>query len=353
MSPIPETLSQAAELLRTGNQDEARRLLISFLRENPNSARGWWILSYAVDDPAQKIDSLKRVLMLAPNHRKAEARLAELTGDTSYIPVRKPVRKPARKFAPKRQKSSIPLPAIAILVVFGCLGLFAMGYFGYLIFFSSPVVQPTLAVIAEVPTENVTGPVSKLPPTWTPTPSLTPSITPTAPPDATSTPLASSTPTPDPNASPTPIPENKIGTSVGQYPPDFILADVITGEDVSLSDFAGKPVLVLFFTTWCSSCSIEMPDVQAMYEEYYDQDFVVIGVGIGASRSALRAYSGRYGLNFPIVSDWDHQVARDFGVQYIPTNFFIRKSGKIWKSSIGTMSEEELDNTISSVLKVP
>jgi peroxiredoxin len=346
---MPESLSQATELLRAGNKDEARRLLIPFLKENPNSARGWWMLSYAVDEPAQKIDSLKRVLMLAPNHRKAEARLAELAGEANPVSAVAP----ARKSTPRKNTPFLSLPAIAILVVMGCLGFIALGYFGYQIFFSPPIEQPTLAVVAQNPTVNATAPMSKLPPTWTPTPSLTPSITPTAPPDATSTPLISSTPTSDPNASPTPIPENKIGTSVGQYPPDFTLVDAITGEEVSLSDYAGQPVLILFLTTWCPSCEKEMPGVQAMYEKYYDQGFVVIGVGLGASRSALRTYAGRFGINFPLLSDWEHDIGSAYGAKYIPTNFFIRKNGKIWQSSVGMMTEKELDSSISSILKVP
>jgi len=349
MAPTPDTLSQAAELLRAGYKDEARKLLASFLKENPNSAQAWWLISYAVDDLEHKVSSLKRVLLLVPDHHKAKARLAKLTGETSNVPTEKPIRKPA----PKKKNTTISLPALGLLIVFGCLGFLAIGYFGYQIFFSSASAQPTLVVIAQNSTEVVTAPKSKLPPTWTPTPTLSPTVTPTAPPDATSTPLISSTPTPDPNATPTPIPENKIGTSVGQYPPDFALVDAITGEEVSLSDFGGKPVLILFFTTWCPSCEKEMPGVQAMYEKYYDQGFVVIGVGLGASRSALRTYAGRFGMNFLVLSDWEHQIARDYGVQYIPTNFFIRKNGKIWKSSVGMMTQQELDDSISSILKVP
>ena len=79
----------------------------------------------------------------------------------------------------------------------------------------------------------------------------------------------------------------------------------------------------------------------------------MIGVGLGASRSALRTYAGRFGMNFLVLSDWEHQIARDYGVQYIPTNFFIRKNGKIWKSSVGMMTQQELDDSISSILKVP
>ena len=96
-----------------------------------------------------------------------------------------------------------------------------------------------------------------------------------------------------------------------------------------------------------------MPGVQEVYEKYYDQGVVVIGVGLGASRAALRNYAGRFDTNFPLLSDWERTVAHDYGVQYIPTNFFIRKNGKIWQSSVGMMDVDELDVAISSLLKVP
>jgi hypothetical protein len=54
-----------------------------------------------------------------------------------------------------------------------------------------------------------------------------------------------------------------------------------------------------------------------------------------------------------MLSDWDRDVASDYDVRYIPTNYFIRKNGKIWQSSVGMMSTGELDEAISFILKVP
>ncbi len=345
----PDPLSRAAALLRSGYKDDGRTLLVDFLKNNPNSAKGWWLMSYAVDDPDQKISCLNRVLLLAPNHHKAKARLAELTRETGNIALNQPV----GKTASKKQNTSLSLPAILVLIVFGCFGFLAVGYLGYQIFFLSPVVQPTQAIVAQNPNANLMGTKSSLPSTWTPTPTFPPTVTSTDLPKATATPLVSITPTPDPNATQTPIPENKIGTSVGQFPPDFTLVNSLTGEEVSLRDYVGQPVLILFLTTWCPSCEREMPGVQEMYEKYHEQGFVVIGVGLGASRAALRNYAGRFGTNFPLLSDWERDVAEVYGVNYIPTNYFIRKSGKIWQSSVGMMDADELDTAISSILKVP
>ena len=62
--PPSEILSQAADLLRARKLDEARSLLAGFLRENPNSDAGWWLMSFAVTDRDQKIGCLERVLKL-------------------------------------------------------------------------------------------------------------------------------------------------------------------------------------------------------------------------------------------------------------------------------------------------
>jgi peroxiredoxin len=347
MPQSSEVLSQAADLLRASKTKEARTLLSGYLKKNPHSEAAWWLMSFAVTDRDQKISCLKRVLRLNPNHIKAQKKLDQLTG------AAKPQKAPVAN-ASVRQPSSkgLPIKAIAILGGFGLMMVILIAIFAYQ-FFASPADIPEVAVLPQSVEEISTPTLNAiLPPTWTHTPTSPPQATRTPLP-RTEIPLATETPTPDPNATNTPIPERKIGTSVGQYPPDFTLVNSITGEEISLSDYAGQPVLVLFFTTWCPSCEKEMPGVQEVFEKYADQGFVVLGVGLGASGTALRTYAGRFGTNFPMLSDWDQDVGDDYKVRYIPTNFFIRKNGKIWQSSVGMMSAEELDIAISDILKVP
>jgi len=133
------------------------------------------------------------------------------------------------------------------------------------------------------------------------TPTPLPVVEQTPSPTVIYTPLVSITPTTNPNATYTPIPENLIGSSVGQFPPDFTLINAVTNAEVN-----------------------------------------------------LRNYTGRFGgLTFPLLSDWEHSIARTYEVDTLPTNFFIRKNGKIWQVSSEALTEVELDTMINSLLQVP
>jgi peroxiredoxin len=344
MQTPSDPLNHAEELLRSGHKADARELLANYLKGNPDSAKGWWLMSYAVEDLDHQYECLERVLELYPHHRKAQKRLDALRGE--ILPAKGPLA--------KLQQSSLSPPIIALIVVLGCVGLAVIGFVGYQLFLPGQSSSPTQAVIteADAPSPTVAGAADQF--SITDTPAIATTITQTPVPEATHTPLISSTPTVDPNATPTPISENQIGTSVGEYPPDFTLINAITNEEVNLYDYFGQPVLIVFLNTLAKECDPEMPGLQTVYEKYQEQGLVVLGVGVGSSQSALRNYTGRFGgLTFPLLSDWEHTIANSYDVSGVPTNFFIRKNGKIWQVSYGAMKEETLDAVVGSILRMP
>src|SRR5262245_56967925 len=56
--------------------------------------------------------------------------------------------------------------------------------------------------------------------------------------------------------------------------PSFSLTD-LNGTNVALIDLKGQVLLINIWATWCPPCRVEMPTIQAAYEQYHDQGFIV------------------------------------------------------------------------------
>ena len=109
------------------------------------------------------------------------------------------------------------------------------------------------------------------------------------------------------------------GAKVGQPAPNFTLTD-LSGKQVSLSDFKGRPVLINFFATWCTPCRQEMPDLQALYDAQKDKGLVVLAVNLTNQDSAkdVAQYVKDLKLTFPTVLDTSGSVASSYRVGPIP-----------------------------------
>jgi peroxiredoxin len=76
--PLANILLRIEQLLNADKQQEARRLLVDYLQQNPTSARGWWLLSLTLTDINRQVACLQRVLRLDPENRPAQDRLNTL-----------------------------------------------------------------------------------------------------------------------------------------------------------------------------------------------------------------------------------------------------------------------------------
>ncbi len=341
--PTIGVFSQAKELIRAGQKQDARNLLNKYLQQNPNSEEGWWLMSFAVANQEQQIQCLKKILQINPDRKKVRGKLEELTGEKQAV-EQAIGRMSSEDNAPQlhtksKKKSSWRWIAPLLVGVFIIISL--LFYFRYRTVLDSP---ENIQAQAISPQSSPTYQYSELPPTWTkeaPTPTHTPG------PTSTETPAPTATTTPDPNATLTPIPESMIGIKAGLYPPDFTLKDVVTGEEISLRDYTGQRVLIMFWTTWCPYCKSDMPKIQAIYEQYRDQGFVVLGIGDNESETSVRNFSSRYGLTFPIMADPRGKVADEYLTTGVPAYYFIGNSGKLGFVWSGTISEDILKFNIT------
>ena len=127
---------------------------------------------------------------------------------------------------------------------------------------------------------------------------------------------------------------------VGGPVPHFALKD-LSGGETKISDYRGKVVLLTFWATWCAPCKQEMPEIQAAYETYKDDGFVVLGVNFGEKPKEAKALAGALGLTFPILLDRDVAVAERHNVVSLPVSFFISPNGIIKERVVGGVLTKE------------
>jgi peroxiredoxin len=115
---------------------------------------------------------------------------------------------------------------------------------------------------------------------------------------------------------------------VGKPAPDFQFGGP-DEQPVSLSDFQGSPVLLNFWATWCGPCRGEMPYLQQVWDEWQARGLVLLAIDIMESSSEVQSFMQSQGLSLPVLLDSDGAIAAQYGIQAIPTTFFIDSSGVI------------------------
>lgn len=139
----------------------------------------------------------------------------------------------------------------------------------------------------------------------------------------------------------------------GFLAPDFELPDA-SGNNIRLSDFAGKPILLNIWASWCTPCRAEMPAMQRVYETYTSQGFIILAVNATNQDQLDNAVSfvDEMSLSFPILFDHQGQISKLYKVQALPTSFFIDPQGVIQEVVVGgPMSEALLKIRVQELLK--
>ena len=138
--------------------------------------------------------------------------------------------------------------------------------------------------------------------------------------------------------------------------PDFTLTDQY-GETHTLSDYQGQTVFLNFWATWCGPCKMEMPDIQALYEEWDENagDLVVLGVagpGIGQEGSAedIAAFLEENGYTYPVVMDDTGMLFYQYGISAYPTTFMIDPEGNVFGYVQGAVSREIMDDIVEQTM---
>lgn len=138
-------------------------------------------------------------------------------------------------------------------------------------------------------------------------------------------------------------------TEFGVAPP-FTLRDV-KGKEIRLSDFKSQVIYLDFWGTWCPPCVEETPHLNALYQEYTDQGFVVMGVALGDTKKTLERYVDKMKVTYPVALG-DTQIVQDYkGIIFLPTAFLIDRKGMIRRKLFGYKEKEEIEQLVLPLLE--
>ncbi len=110
--------------------------------------------------------------------------------------------------------------------------------------------------------------------------------------------------------------------------PDFTLKS-LSGENVKLSELRGEVVMINFWASWCGPCRQEMPILDALYGQYKDLGFTILGVNVEEDPEGARRLLKMIPVTFPVLLDSDNRVSEQYKVVAMPSTYLIDRDGNM------------------------
>jgi peroxiredoxin len=138
--------------------------------------------------------------------------------------------------------------------------------------------------------------------------------------------------------------------NVGTLAPDFTLP-TLAGENVTLSELRGKPVVLAFFASWCNPCEKDMPVLQKLQDDNPD-DLHVIGVNFKDFKGDSADFVKRLGVTFPalVENSTTNPVGKAYDVNAMPDTVFIDANGIVRQRLYGQVSGDDIKDAVKALL---
>jgi thiol-disulfide isomerase/thioredoxin len=133
-------------------------------------------------------------------------------------------------------------------------------------------------------------------------------------------------------------------------PLNYTIKDM-NGDDVKLSSFKGRVIVLNFWATWCGPCKVEIPSLIELQKQYAG-DVVILGMSVDDPVEKLKPFAEKYRINYPVLVGLGREDVQDaFGpLVGIPVTVFIGRDGKICRTHSGIAAKGQIEAAIKALL---
>lgn len=141
----------------------------------------------------------------------------------------------------------------------------------------------------------------------------------------------------------------------GKRAGNFVLRD-LSGKSISLKDYAGRPIILNFWATWCPPCLQEMPWFEELTKEYAESGLTILGLSLdietnSATPEKIATTAKLLGVTYPILPS-DKSIHTLYGpVHQLPETFYINRKGVIVEDVWGNANKETIEKYIREIVK--
>jgi len=132
--------------------------------------------------------------------------------------------------------------------------------------------------------------------------------------------------------------------------PDFTLP-TLDGQEVRLSSYRGKVVLLDFWATWCDPCREETPHFVQLQKTYGDRGLQIIGISMDDSPEPVRPFYQQFHMNYPVVMGTAKTGELYGGILGLPTAFLIGRDGRIDAKLTGATDAAVFEKNVKKLIE--